>query len=73
MWSARLAVDVLLRATDSRHPQDTLRHFSAEWRTKMADYLRPPNTDLQFLLPLIFTNQQMADRTADAFWSGKNI
>ena len=73
MWSARLAVEVLVRAADSRHPQDELRHFSTLWRTTMADYLRPPNTDLQFLLPLIFSNQQMADRLAAAFWSGQNI
>ena len=73
MWSARLAVDVLVRAAVSRHPQDDLRHFSTLWRTTMADYLRPPNTDLQFLLPLVFSNQQMADRLAAAFWSGENI
>ena len=39
----------------------------------MADFLRPPNTDLKLLLPLIFTNQPMADRMAAAFFGGENI
>lgn len=73
IWSARLAADVLADAAGSPHPQDHLRRFSAEWRTRMADYLRPPNTDLQFLLPLVFANQQMADRLAAALYKGENI
>jgi len=39
----------------------------------MAEYLRPPNADLHFLLPLVFSNQQMADRMALACWQGENI
>lgn len=73
MWSAKLASNVLLKAFKSPHPQDELRSFSSLWRTTMAEYLRPPNTDAQFLLPLIFSNQQIADRMAAAFWRGENI
>jgi len=73
MWSARLAAEVITTAIESRHPQDELRQFSASWRTTMAQYLRPPNTDAHFLLPLVFSNQQMADRMAGAFWRGENI
>lgn len=73
MWSARLAAETIVQAADSPHPQDRLRQFSTLWRTTMADYLRPPNTDLHFLVPLIFSNQQMADRMAAAFWTGTNI
>jgi flavin-dependent dehydrogenase len=73
MWSAQLAVDVLARAAGGRHPQDALRQFSAAWRTTMAQYLRSPNTDIHLLLPLVFSNQQMADRMAGAFWRGENI
>jgi hypothetical protein len=47
--------------------------FDTRWRLAMADYLRPPNTDMQFLVPLIFTNQPMADRMAAAFFRGENI
>jgi flavin-dependent dehydrogenase len=73
VWSARLAVESVVAAAASRQPQDELRQFSMTWRSTMADYLRPPNTDVHFLLPLIFSNQQMADRMAAAFWIGTNI
>jgi hypothetical protein len=73
MWSAELAARIIEQAAGSPQAQDTLRQFSSLWRTTMADYLRPPNTDLQFLLPLIFSNQQMAIRMAAALWQGENI
>ena len=73
MWSARLAVEVLERALDSKHSQDVLMEFDSKWRMAMADYLRPPNTDIQFLLPLIFSNQPMADRMGAAFFLGQGI
>ena len=47
--------------------------FDSLWRIQMADYLRSPHTDVQFLLPLIFTNQPMADRMGAAFFFGENI
>lgn len=73
VWSAQIAVDSIIAAKTSPHPQDQLRQFSTTWRSSMAEYLRPPNTDVHFLLPLIFSNKQMADRMAAAFWKGQNI
>jgi flavin-dependent dehydrogenase len=73
MWSAKIAVEVVHRALSSRHSQDVLMEFDSEWRLAMAEYLRPPNTDTQFLIPLIFSNQPMADRMAAAFFAGENI
>lgn len=73
IWSARLAVEVLAKAAKSPHPQDELRRFSTLWRTSMGEYLRPPNTDMQFLLPLVFSNDQIAARMAAALWHGENI
>lgn len=73
MWSASLAADVLHRALRSSSPQDVLIEFDRDWRTTMADYLRFPNTDAQYLLPLIFSNQPIADRMGAAFFSGENI
>ncbi|MCO6436178.1 MAG: FAD-dependent monooxygenase [Phycisphaerae bacterium] len=73
MWSATIAAEVVNAALDSVHSQDELIRFNTEWRMKMADYLRSPNTDSQFLVPLIFSNQPMADRMAAAFFSGENI
>ena len=62
-----VAAEIIHRALDRPHPQDELREFDTKWRTTMADYLRPPNADLQFLLPLVFANKQMAERLAGAF------
>ncbi len=73
MWSAQIATDVLLTALKGRQSQDELMAFDAAWRMQMADYLRSPNTDHQFLLPLIFSNQPMADRMGAAIFSGENI
>ncbi len=73
MWSARIAAEVVDRALSSRHSQDVLMEFDTQWRMAMAEYLRPPNTDTQFLIPLIFTNQPMANRMAAAFFNGENI
>ena len=73
MWSAQIASQVAHEALDSVHSQDALMSFDSQWRMKMADYLRSPHTDIQFLLPLIFTNQPMADRMGAAFFHGENI
>ena len=73
MWSARIACQVICKALDAESPQDVLMEFDTAWRTTMADYLRAPTTDSQFILPLIFTNQPMADRMAAAFFAGENI
>ncbi len=73
MWSARIAVDVIDKALQGRSSQDELMAFNSRWRIDMADYLRPPNTDPQFLLPLVFSNQSMADRMGAAFFCGETI
>ncbi len=73
MWSAQIGAEVVHAALKSVHSQDVLKTFDSEWRMKMADYLRSPNTDPQFLVPLIFSNQPMADRMGAAFFSGENI
>ena len=73
MWSARIAAEVTDTALKSAHSQDELMAFDSSWRMQMADYLRAPNTDSQFLIPLVFSNQPMADRMGAAFFSGENI
>jgi flavin-dependent dehydrogenase len=73
LWSAAIAAEVLDAALDSRQPQDELRRFDTAWRMAMAEYLQPPNADLQFLLPLVFSNKQMAQRLAAAFLRGENL
>jgi flavin-dependent dehydrogenase len=73
LWSARLAAEVLVFAAARPHPQDILRQFSSIWRSVMGQYLGSPGNDVQFLLPLIFGNQQMTDRMARVFWHGQDI
>lgn len=73
MWSAKIAAEVIDRALNSPYSQDELMSFDSQWRMELADHLRSPHTDIRFLLPLIFTNQAMADRMAAAFFFGENI
>jgi flavin-dependent dehydrogenase len=73
MWSARIAAEVVEKALSAKRSQDELITFDSAWRMEMADYLRSPHSDIQFLLPLIFTNQPMADRMGAAFFLGENI
>lgn len=73
MWSARIAADVLLEASAAPRPQDVLMTYETRWRAEMAAYLSPPNTDMHYLLPMIFSNPAMADRMALAFFAGENL
>lgn len=73
MWSGQIAAEVIDGALAARVPQDELMQFETRWRHAMADYLRPPHTDILFLLPLIFSNQAMANLMGAAFFSGENM
>jgi len=73
MWSARIAADVIANAFGTRHPQDALSTYETRWRNEMASYLSPPNTDMHYLLPMIFTNPAMAERIARAFFLGEML
>jgi flavin-dependent dehydrogenase len=73
MWSARLAAETVIDAFKAPKFQDALSGYKRRWRTEMAEHLRMPNTNMSFLLPLIFSNQQMTDRFAKAVLYGKNI
>ncbi len=73
MWSAKIAAGVIDKALQSPYSQDELMSFDSVWRMEIADHLRSPHTDIRFLLPLIFSNQPMADRMGAAFFFGENI
>lgn len=73
MWSAKLAAETVVDALKGRNVQDGLQDFKRRWRTAMAEHLRMPNSNTAFLLPLIFSNRQMADRFAKAILYGQNI
>lgn len=71
--SARIAADVIAQVLNDRQPQDSLREYDAAWRMQLGDCLRPPNVDLHYLLPLVFSAKPMAERLAAAFFRGEMI
>jgi len=78
--SARLAADCILAAlkadrgeTPGSTCQDELMKFRARWRREMAGHLQMPNVNATFLLPLIYTNQEICNRFARAFLFGENL
>lgn len=71
--SGWLAAETAARALSAAVLQDELATFSATWRTDLADYLHMPNTDLGLLLPMVFSNPQMAQRLAQAFLLGQSF
>lgn len=71
--SALLAADVARKALDSDDCQEALMHFKTVWRRSLADFIRPPNTSLQMLLPLLFANKRIIGRFTAALLEGKNI
>jgi hypothetical protein len=73
LWSAEIAAEIVHHAMTGAHPQDELSRFGPLWRGRMGEYLRPPSTDITFLIPLVFRNRNMADRLAAAFWRGENL
>lgn len=70
LWSAKLACEAIVKALPSANIQDSLGAFEQMWRTELAGQLRPPNSDPQSILPLVFSNQQMADKLVESFHLG---
>jgi len=73
LQSGLLAAEVVLKAIKATDPQSALMSFRNIWRKALVDYLRPPNTSLQMLLPLLFANRRMVGKFTRALLYGKNI
>ena len=71
--SALMAADIVAAALDRDRVQDEIMRFKTAWRKTLADYLRPPNTSLQMLLPLLFVNKQIVPKFTRALLLGENI
>ncbi len=71
--SALLAADVALAALASDDVQDSLMEYKTSWHGPLADMLRPPNTSLQMLLPLLFVNRRIVTRFTRAMLYGEPI
>ena len=46
-------------ALDADDVQDKLMEYKTSWRPALADRLRPPNTSLRMMLPLLFVNRRI--------------
>lgn len=71
--SAIMAADAALAALKNANVQERLMEFETTWREQLADYLRPPNTSLHLLLPLLFVNQNIVEKFTGALLYGENI
>jgi hypothetical protein len=72
-WSALYAADALKKALKETHLQDALQPYRHKWRTTLGDYLRGPQQNLRFLLPLVYRNPVMTTRLTESILLGKSV
>jgi hypothetical protein len=72
-WSALFAADAVKKALKEPHLQDALQPYRHKWRTTLGDYLRGPQQNLRFLLPLVYRNQVMTSRLTESILLGKSV
>jgi flavin-dependent dehydrogenase len=72
-WSAIHAFEVAKKAIKEPHLQDALQPYRQRWGATLGDYLRGPQQNLRFLLPLVYRNATMTARLVDAILSGKSV
>ena len=72
-WSAIHAADAIKKALKERHLQDALQPYRHRWRTTLGDYLRGPQQNLRFLLPMVYRNEKMTARLTEAILTGKSV
>jgi len=72
-WSAVFAADAAKKAIKEKHLQDALQPYRQKWGASLGDYLRGPQQNLRFLLPLVYRNKMMTARLAEAILFGKSV
>jgi flavin-dependent dehydrogenase len=72
-WSAVYAADAAKKALKERYLQDALQPYRQKWRTTLGNYLRGPQQNLRFLLPLVYRNPVMTTRLAESILLGKSV
>ena len=72
-WSSLFAADTIKKALNETHLQDALQPYRQKWRTTLGDYLRGPQQNLRFLLPLVYRNQVMTERLTESILLGKSL
>jgi flavin-dependent dehydrogenase len=71
--SSLLAAETIQRALGAKDVQNELMTYREQWRESLAEYLRPPNTSLQMLLPLLFVNPRIVTRFTRCMLYGEEI
>ncbi|HEX8524751.1 MAG TPA: hypothetical protein VF669_21035 [Tepidisphaeraceae bacterium] len=72
-WSSTFAVNALRKALKETHLQDALAPYREDWGTTLGEYLRGPQQNLRFLLPLVYRNAVMTSRLAESILLGKSV
>ena len=72
-WSAVFAADAVKKALKERHLQDALQPYRSKWRTTLGEYLRGPQQNFRFLLPLVYRNEVMTTRLTECILLGKSV
>ncbi len=70
-WSTVFAADILKKSLKQPHLQDALQSYRHVWRTSLGNYLRGPQQNLRFLLPLIYRNPVMTQRMVEGVLAGR--
>lgn len=72
-WSAVFAVEAVRQAIKEPHLQDALQPYRQKWGTTLGEYLRGPQQNLRFLLPLVYRNPVMTSRMGESILQGKPV
>ena len=72
-WSAIFAAEVAKKALKETHMQDGLQADRHTWGATLGDYLRGPQQNLKFLLPLVYRNPVMCARLAESILTGASV
>lgn len=72
-WSALFAADAIKKALKEQHLQDALHPYRSKWRTTLGEYLRGPQQNFRFLLPLVYRNEVMTTRLTESILLGKSV
>jgi hypothetical protein len=72
-WSAVFAVEAVKEAIHQPHLQDALQPYRQKWGTTLGEYLRGPQQNLRFLLPMVYRNPTMTRLMAESILQGKPV
>ena len=72
-WSAIFAADAARKALKETHVQDALQAYRLKWGATLGDFLRGPQQNLRFLLPMVYRNPTMTRLMAESILQGKPV